>query len=427
MLDIKFIRENKEAVAKAIKNKGIGLDLDELLKIDGQRIGLIQKSDELRASRNEIAAQMKSGRDEKLIEQGKKIKEELGELENQLKEIEGKYRELMLRVPNIPSADTPIGKDDNENKEIYRWGEPRKFDFEPKDHIQLGNDLDLIDTERGTKVAGFRGYYLKNELAVLHLGLLFYAFRKLAEKGFINMITPTIVRELALLTSGHFPGDRQEIYEVAEPDDKGDKETKYLAGTSEPSLLAYHYDEILDEGQLPLKYAGFSPCYRKEIGGYGKDTYGIYRVHEFLKIEQVVFCRNDIEQSHRLFEEVGQNQKELFEELKLPYRILQICTGDMGAGKYEMRDMECWMPSRNSYGEAGSNSNLTDWQARRGNLRYRTHDGEIKYCHTLNNTMVAPPRIFIAILENYQNKDGSIDVPEVLQPLVGFKNITSKK
>lgn len=439
MLDIKYIRDNAEKIKEAAKFKNIEVDIDKLLSIDEERREMQGKIDELRAKRNELAQAGKSGKPSpEQIEQGKKIKTDITELEEKFKQIEEDYLALMVKVPTIQSTDTPIGKDDNENVEIFKWGEPTKFDFEPKDHIQLGKDLDLIDIERGTKVAGYRGYYLKNEAASLQLALMMYALTKLISKGFTPMIPPTLVKEFALFGSGYFSGkayngEVDEIYKIAndevEADGKKNKEDKFLVGTAEPSLLAYYSGEVLEEKNLPMKLCGFSQCYRSEIGSYGKDTKGIYRVHEFMKIEQVCISPADLETSEKMHQEMIEISKELHEDLGLPYRQLAICTGDLSAGKYKMFDLEAWIPSRNGYGETGSASNFLDWQARRLNVRYKTKDGEVKYVYMLNNTAIASARTIISILENYQQADGSVVIPEVLRKYMpgNIEKIEAKK
>jgi seryl-tRNA synthetase len=288
--------------------------------------------------------------------------------------------------------------------------------------------LDLIDLERGTEVSGFRGYFLKNELVLMHYGLMWYAMEKLRSKGFTIMQTPSLVREFALVGSGHFPAGRSEVYQVANAAgmQNEDKEKQFLAGTSEPSLIGYYADQILDESKLPILVSGISPCYRSEIGSYGKDTKGLYRVKEFLKVEQVVICKANPTEGETWHEKLREISEEILQELKLPYRVLNICTGDMGAGKYKMYDIETWMPARKGYGETHSDSNLTNWQARRLNIRYKDVNGKIQYAYTLNNTAVASPRLLIAILENYQQADGSVKVPEVLQKYVGTDVIKKK-
>lgn len=433
MLDIKFIRENQDLVRKTIQQKGVDSDLDRLLELDKKRKELATKIDELRRKGNEIAQKMKNKdlsqeEREKLIKQGRDLREQIsGSLEKELTGTEKEYDQLMLLTPNIPSEDTPIGPDDTYNKEIYRWGEPKKFNFPMKDHVELGTALGILDLEKGAQTSGYRGYYLKNEGVLVHLGLIWYAIRKLTARGFQLMIPPTLVKEFALVGSGHFPAGKDEIYQIANPGKlatgEAEKNSLFLVGTAEPSVLAYYANQRLQEKDLPIKIAGFSQCYRSEIGSYGKDTKGIYRIHEFMKVEQIVICRDDIEESNKYLEELRGVAQEILEELELPYRVIQLCTGDMGAGKHKMYDIETWMPSRNSYGETHSDSNLTDWQARRLNIKYKNEKGKNHYVYTLNNTAIASPRILIAILENYQQKDGSVAVPSVLREWVGKNTI----
>lgn len=430
MLDIKFIRENKELVKEAIKNKNIKLDIEELLNTDDERRKLQQEIDGLRARRNEIADMMKkaSGKpDENLIAEGRELKEKIAVLEGKFKETDKSYQNLMYLVPQIPSKDTAIGRTSEDNVEIKRWGEPKKFNFEIKDHIEIGKNLDLIDLEKGVKIHGFRGYFLKNEATLMQMGIMMYAITKMVKKGFVPMINPVLVKEFALYGSGHFPFGREEIFQVANPGkmESGEeiKDPIFLAGTAEPALLAYYAKEVINKKDLPIKICGFSSCFRSEVGSYGKDTKGLYRIHEFMKIEQIILCENDYNISMKYFEEMRGIAEEILQELELPYRIIQTCTGDMGAGKYRMDDIETWMPSRNNYGETHSCSNLGDWQTRRLNIKYEDENGDKKFAHGLNNTVIASPRILIAILENYQQKDGSVRVPDVLQKYVGKKEI----
>ncbi len=450
MLDIKYIRDNVDALRTAITNKGVDLDLDHLLELDEQRRSLLNETETFQATKNafskEIATLSPEDKAAKLLEMQEMDKHHT-EATTKLRSIEDEYNNLMLYVPNIPSPESPIGKDDSENVPWSYWSpelghvDPKDTDkvanakptfaFDVKDHIQLGKDLDLIDTERGTAVSGFRGYFLKNEAVMIQYGLFQYALEKLRSKGFTVMQTPSLVREFALVGSGHFPAGRAEVYQVAnaagmEAAEDSDKEKTFLAGTSEPSLIAYYADQILEESQLPIQVCGISPCYRSEIGSYGKDTKGVYRVKEFMKVEQVIVCKADFNEGDIWLEKLREISEEILQDLKLPYRVLNICTGDMGAGKYKMYDIETWMPARNGYGETHSDSNLTDWQARRLNIRYKDKEGKIKYAFTLNNTAVASPRILIPILENYQQADGSIKVPEVLQKFVGTDVIKKK-
>jgi seryl-tRNA synthetase len=425
MLDIKFIRENLPAIKEAAKNKNINIDLDGLVKIDDQRKDLLLRLDDLRARRNELAKAGKSGRPtEDQISQGKELKEKIAKLEDELDAVNIKFEELMVKVPTITADDVPVGKDESENKEIYREGDLPEFDFEPKNHIELAKQLDLIDFERGTKVSGYRGYYLKNEAVSMQIALMMYALEKLIAKGFMPIIPPTLVREFVLFGSGYFAGreydpEVDEIYQIANQDKDAagqvKKESKFLVGTAEPSLLAYYANEVLEESQLPVKFAGFSQCYRSEIGSYGKDTAGLYRVHEFMKVEQVCITKADKEEANKYHLEMVEISKELHRDLGLPFRVLQICTGDMSAGKYKMFDLEAWMPSRKGWGETGSASNFLDWQSRRLNVKYKTKEGDRKFVYMLNNTALPSARPIIAILENFQQKDGSIIVPEVLR------------
>lgn len=433
MLDLNFVRENPDKVKKAIADKQLSIDLDAFLSLDEKRRALIIQIDEMRRSQNEFnkkVVNLTGDEKERFITDMKVLSGDLKTKESEITEIEKKWNEMSLMIPNIPSDDTPIGPDDSGNVEVEKWGEPTKFDFTPKDHITLGKDLNIIDLEKGVRTSGFRGYYLKNEAASLHMAVLMYSFNKMREKGFEMMITPTILRDFALVGSGHFPFGKDDIYELAntgkEASGAETKETFYLGGTSEPSVLAYFADTVLDEADLPKMSCGFSQCYRNEVGSYGKDTKGLYRIHEFMKVEQVVLCKDDIAESDEWLEKLKVNSQEILKDLKLPHRVIQVCTGDMGAGKRKMYDIETWMPSRENYGETHSDSNLTDWQSRRLNIKYKTKDGQKKYVYALNNTVIASPRILIAILENNQNEDGSITVPEVLRPLCGFEKISPR-
>ena len=427
MLDIKFIRENAEAIKEVAKNKNIDLDIDQLLKLDKERLLQLQYIEELLAEKNKLNELIPSAQgDEKIavLEQGKNVKEKLANAQPEFEKIKEQFEAMMTRVPNLISADTPIGKNEEENVVIEKAGEIPTFDFPVKDHIQLGKDLDILDLEKGAKVAGYRGYYVKNEGVSLMMALMMYALNKMIEKGFSPMIPPTLVKGNALFGTGYFKGKEydsevDEVYEVAsgdkEQDGNSSKEKKFLVGTAEPSLLAYFGDEILRQEQLPIKVAGYSQCYRSEIGSYGKDTKGLYRVHEFMKVEQVVLMAADIEESIKMHDEMLEISKEIHAELGLPYRVLKICSGDMSAGKFRAFDIEAWMPSRDGYGETGSASNFLDWQARRLNVKYIDKNGEKKHVFMLNNTVLPSPRPFIAILENFQQADGSVVIPEVLR------------
>jgi len=428
MLDIKFIRENKKEVQEAAKNKLLDLDVDKLLSLDERRLTLLQEIEELNAQKNNINDEIaKSDNREPIIAKAKKIKHKLSELEPEYKKVKKEYDNLMVKVPTVPSKDTPIGETEKDNKVIFESKKP-SFDFKPKDHIELCEALDIVDFDRGAKISGYRGYYLKNEGAMMVMAMMQYAFQKMISKGYLPMIPPTLAKENVLFGSGYFKGveydgDVDEIYQVAtsdkEVDGKKSTDKKFLVGTAEPVLLAYYSGEILDEKDLPLKLCGFSPCYRSEIGSYGKDTKGLYRVHEFYKVEQVVIAPASVDLTNEIQQEMVEVSKEMHEELGLPYRQLQICTGDMGTGKYKMFDIEAWMPGLDRWGETGSASNLKDWQSRRLNIRYKDFENKKHYPYMLNNTALPSVRPFIAIIENYQQEDGSIVVPEVLRPWMG--------
>jgi seryl-tRNA synthetase len=424
MLDIKFIRENAEVLKDASIKKNLDpAVIDELLEVDTKRREIMTVSEGLRAEQKKTQDR----------EVGAKLKEQFKEQEEKLKPLEKRFVELMVRVPNIISDDTPIGKTEDENKEVFSWGEKKKFDFTPKDHVELGTSLDILDFEKGTKVGGFRGYYVKNEGVLLVMGIMMYAINKMVEKGYKVMIPPTLVKEFALFGTGYFTGAQydsavDEIYQIATSDvpaGEGElaSERKFLVGTSEPSLLAYYSDEVLKLEDLPIKNAGYSQCYRSEIGSYGRDVKGMYRVHEFMKVEQVVLAEADIEKANKLQDEMVAISGEMHEELGLPYRRLAICTGDLGAGKYRQFDTEAWLPGMNRWAETGSASDFLDWQSRRLNVKYTDQNGHKKFVYMLNNTALPSPRVFIAILENYQTKQGKIEVPEVLQKYVGKKII----
>jgi len=439
MLDINFIRENAKKIKKAVKDKGLQLDVDKLLKIDDKRREIIRKIDTLRSERKKISEEVRQAPKSKwgkLVSKAKKLNNELDRLDKEYSKIKIYYDDLMARVPTVPSPDTPIGIGEKDNKVIYQKGKIPKFNFPPKDHIQIGKDLDILDLERGTKISGYRGYYVKGDGALILMGLMMYSLSKLVKKGFRPLIPPTLVKGFALFGSGYFKGleynpDIDEIYQLATSDKEisgaVSKEKKFLVGTAEPSLLAYYANEVLMEKDLPLRVCGFSQCYRSEIGSYGKDTKGIYRVHEFMKVEQVILSKANLPESEKLQKEMVSISEEMHKELGLPYRKLQICTGDMGAGKYKMFDLEAWMPGLKRFGETGSASNFLDWQSRRLNVKYINSKGEKKYVYMLNNTALATPRTFIAILENYQQEDGSVLVPKVLQRYVGKKKIVPVK
>ncbi len=413
MLSLDFIRNNQQAVIAAAKNKNRVIELDKLLQLDDERRKTIQSIQTLREERNKLPKQKP---DETTIKRGKEIKTALKELETKHNELTTSVNKLLSVIPNVPLPEVPTGPDSSCNVEIRKWGEIPQFDFSPKSHLELGKSLDIIDTERGAKVSGFRGYFLKNEGAVLHIASLFYVYQKLIKKGYTPLIAPAIVKGFTLFGSGQLPWGEQEVYKLNDDD-------AYLAGTAEVPVTSYYSGEILPEKDLPKKFVALSPCFRKEAGAYGKDTKGLYRLHEFWKIEQVIIGKNDIEEAKKLHEELQQNAEEILQDLRLPYRVLLMCTGDMGEPQIKKYDTETWMPSRNAYGETMSNSIMGDFQTRRLKIKYRKKDGSTEYCYSFNNTALASPRILIAILENYQQKDGSIKIPDVLQNLTGLRMI----
>lgn len=354
MLDIKFIKDNIELVKEVCQQKNLKLDIDKLITLDEHKRQLQVKIETIRAKRNEINDRMKNKREDDLISQSKLLKDELEKLEKEFENVTSEFENIYFRVPNVVSLNTPSGTSSEGNIVLKTVGNIPKFNFPIKDHIELGLNLDILDLEKGTKVHGFRGYYLKNEGAMLHMAILNYAFAKIINKGFKPFVPPTLVKGFNFFGSGFFPYLQDEVYKIANDEDT------YLAGTSELSLLGYYRDDIIDFKDLPIKMCAFSPCFRSEAGSYGKDTKGLYRIHEFSKIEQVIIMDNDIEKSQKYFQEMLSVSEEILKELKLPYQVVNLCTGDMGAGKYYANDIETYMPSRNGYGETHSCSNLTD-------------------------------------------------------------------
>lgn len=408
MLDIKFIRENVDLVKTATKNKGFDETVvDKLIEVDSQRRKLIQKTEELRARKNKL------GKDD--IEEGKKLKVEVKEVEESLNSIEEKYNELLWKVPNVPSPKSPVGKNDKENLEIKKWGEPTKFSFTPKDHLELGKNLGILDFDAGSKVTGSQFYFLYGDGALLEIALTHYVFDKLSKEGFLPVITPDLAKSRYYLGTGYAPrGDEAQTYTI-EGEDLG------LIATAEVTLAGSHADEAIPESELPLKYIGYSHCFRQEAGAYGKYSKGLYRVHQFTKTEMFIYCKP--EDSERLHEYLLQMEEEIYQELELPYRVLEMCTGDLGAMAARKFDVEVWMPGRNDYGEVTSTSNCTDYQARNLNIKYKKKNGETEYLHMLNGTAIVMSRVPVAILENFQNEDGSITIPKVLQKWMGKEKI----
>lgn len=419
MLDIKFIRENPDKIKEACRKKQIKFDVDNLLEIDQKRRDLLKKVEAVREEKNKANQQIRETKDkeerEKIISKMREVTSGTEAIEQELKRTQEEFDSLILLVPNIPDETVPYGESDADNVEVRKWGEVPSFNFEVKDHFQLATDLDLIDFERGSKVAGFRGYFLKNQAALMSFALWRYAMDILTEKGFIPVIAPSLVKELSFIGTGWLPQQKDDVYNT--------QDEMYLAGTAEVPMMGYHSGEILNEEDLPKKYVAFSPCFRTEIGSYGKDTKGILRVHEFFKIEQVVLCKADKEESVKWHEAITNNSEEIMKGLGLPYRVVLNCSGDLGLGQIKKYDIESWVPSQGKYRETHSASYFFDYQTRRLNIRYRNKEGNIKYAYSLNNTAIATPRVLIQILENYQQEDGSVKIPQALQKYLPFKEI----
>lgn len=430
MVDLKELRENPERYRRGAELKGVRVDIDSILRTDEQARAAQRQFEQHRSEQNEaskLIAQMKDASEKQTrIARVGELKAQVKTAEEQWKAASAELEKLLLQVPQPPDEDVPVGKDASENVVLYRWGQPRKFEFKPKTHIELGEALGILDFEAGVKLSGTRSYFLKGAGAQLHWAVLRLSMDLMVnEKGFTPMAVPVLVREEAMRGTGFFPAGREQTYHI--PDDE-----LFLTGTGEVGLTAYHINETLDEKDLPRRYTTISTCFRREAGTYGKDTAGLYRVHQFDKCEQVVICRNDVAESKRWHQEMLSYSEEVLKRLNLPYRVIQCCTGDLGVKNASMIDIETWMPSRQNekdpdsgYGETHSASRLYEFQARRLNLRYKGADGKLRFCHTLNNTVVASPRILIPILENYQNADGSVTVPEVLRPYMnGLERIT---
>ena len=410
MLDINFIRENKELVKKGVTDKQFDPGIvDKVLELDEKRRKLILEIEGLRAKRNKIADQ------KKVSEEGKKVKEELKDKEPELKKIEEEYKEALWKIPNPPSKKVPIGKSDKDNVEVKKWGTPTKFDFKPLDHLTLGKKLGILDFETGAKVTGAQFYFLYGDGALLELALTQYVFEKLSKVGFLPVITPDLAKSRYYLGTGYAPkGAEAQTYTI-EGEDLG------LIATAEVTLAGKHADEIIPEKNLPIKYIGYSHCFRKEAGAYGKYSKGLYRVHQFTKAEMFIYCKP--EDSDKFHEYILKMEEEIYQELGLPYRVLEMCTGDLGAMAARKFDVEVWMPGRDDYGEVTSTSNCTDYQARNLNIKFRRSTGETEFIHMLNGTAVVMSRVPLAILENFQQKDGSVKIPKVLQKLMGKEKI----
>ncbi|MCK9857696.1 serine--tRNA ligase [Paenibacillus sp. ATY16] len=414
MLDIKWIRNNREEVQTVADRKGIAISISQLVEVDDARRRLQQDIEELRQERNQTIQEINLSiysSEEKDVEQKKlhmkEINQRIASLETEQRAVQAEYADLMQVVPNIVSPDTPIGKSDQDNVEVRRVGEPPGFGFEIKDHVKLGELHQMINIPRGVKTAGSRNYYLTGAGAALHRAVQQLALDLLMARGFTLLEVPLMVRKEALFNTGFFPLGEEQTYRI----DGGDK---YLVGTSEVPLISFYDNEIVDVSK-PIRLAAASTCFRSEVGSAGKDVHGLYRVHQFSKVEQVIICEDSIEASERMLQEITQNAEDLLQQLELPYRVMAVCTGDMSQKTYKQFDIETWMPSRQAYGETHSSSNLLDFQARRSNIRYRDAHGKLRFCHTLNNTAVASPRILIPLLETHQEEDGSIRIPLALR------------
>lgn len=422
MLDLKYIREHKKDVAKNIRLRGVKLDLDQFLMLDASRLKLLQEVEGLRRERNEIADKMKTAEAQErptLIEAGKKLKEQLSGKEQQLTKEEELWQTMLWQIPNATHPDAPEGASDEENKEIKVVGKIPKLTFQPKNHVELAAQHDLIDFERGAKVAGAKFYFLKGKMVMLEQALISWAMKEMVAEGFTPMITPDLAKDEVLRGTGFNPrGPEAQIYSIEGAD-------LSLIGTAEIPLGGYHMNEVIDEDQLPLKYVGLSHCFRTEAGTYGRESYGLYRVHQFTKVELFVFAAPW--QSEAIHEELRQIEEMIFQKLGLVYHVVDICTGDLGGPAYRKYDLEAWMwgkgEGKGGWGEVTSASNCTDYQARRLNIKVRKKDGSTEYLHTLNGTAVALSRAPLAILEQCQQADGSIVIPEVLRPYCGFDKI----
>lgn len=419
MIDIKQIREDAERFKKAAVDKHITADIDRLLEVDGQLLEAKKQLQDIATDKNRIgksipklAAEEKQGA---LAELGQ-LKEKEASFNEEVKDLGPQFDELMLQVAQPADEDVPLGKDDTENVELRKEGTIREFDFKPKDHIQLGLALGIIDVERGVKLAGTRNYFLKGDGALLHWAVLRYALDLMIERGYCPMFVPLLMKDEAMRGTGYYPGAEEQTYRM-------ERDGLNLVGTAEVPLTAYRSGEILKAEELPLKFVGLSSCFRREAGAAGKDTYGLYRIHQFDKVEQVVICANDPEISRQCHDEILANSEAVLQGLGLPYRVVNVCTGDLGRGQAKKYDIETWMPSRENFCETHSASKFYEFQARRMNLRYKPADSKKNlFCHTLNNTVIASPRVLIPVMELYQNGDGTITIPEVLRKYMGGKD-----
>ncbi|HBA45965.1 serine--tRNA ligase [Candidatus Nomurabacteria bacterium RIFCSPLOWO2_02_40_28] len=417
MLDIKFIRENKDIVQAGAKKKHTDIDIEKLVTLDDERLKELKEVEDLRAEVNRVSNDISRNQDSalkiQLIEEMRIVKEDIKVKEGKLKEIITEWQVLMLQVPNVPDMSVPEGSGEDENKELRTWGEKPVFSFEPKDHIEIMTKLDMADFERGVKAHGFRGYFLKNDGALLSWAIWNYAQEFFLKKNFSPFIPPVILNKEHFFGTGHLPGGAEDIFQT--------QDGQYLAGTAEVPMMAYHASEILSEKDLPKRYLAFSPCFRREAGAHSKDVKGLIRVHEFYKLEQLVLCKASHEESVKFHEELNRNTEEFIESLGIPYRQVVICTGDLKGAHVKSYDTELWVPKEGKYREIASASYYHDFQTRRFGIRYRDQEGKIHYAHSLNATAIPTPRILVSLIENYQQADGSIKIPEVLRKYLGGK------
>ncbi len=417
MLDIKFIRENKDIVQRGADKKKVKISIDKLMSLDDSRLKILKEVEDLRSEVNKVSNNISRNQDSnlktQLIEEMRIVKEDIKSKEEKLKNITEEWQKLMLEVPNVPDISVPEGASDQENQEIKVWGDRPIFNFEPKDHVEIMTALKMCDFERGAKVHGFRGYFLTNDAVRLCFAIWNYAMDFFSAKEFSPIIPPVIVRKQNLYGTGHLPGDVEDYYMTQDGD--------ALAGTAEVPLMGLHSNEVLDKKSLPLKYLGFSPCFRREAGSHGKDVKGLIRVHEFYKFEQVVLCEANHETSVKFHEEINRNTEEFIESLGLPYHTVINCGGDLGLGQVKKYDIELWVPKEGKYREISSASYFHDFQTRRCSTRYKDEDGKMHYAHSLNCTAIPTPRILVSLIENYQQSDGSIKIPEVLKKYMNGK------
>lgn len=415
MLDLKLLREDPERIKAAARKKHLDVDVDRTVALEVQRREMVGRIDDLRAAQNKASKSIGKLPPEERATAAAAVKDAKARLrtaEEDLRTLDEEFQQLLLRLPNPPADEVPEGATDQDSVEIRRVGTPTTFSFDPLDHVELGRRLDILDIERAGRISGSRQYILKGEGCLLEWAVLRMAQEHMVARGFLPIQVPAMVRREAMEGTAYFPGGEEQAYRMA-------KDDLYLIGTSEVPVTAFHAEEILDEADLPKRFVALSPCFRREAGTYGKDTRGLFRVHQFWKVEQVVIDRADEALSLEHHHAILQNSEDLMQDLELPYRVVNVCGGDLGQPHVQKFDVETWMPSREGFGETHSASRFHDFQARRLKLRYRDGQGKVHFCHTLNNTVIASPRVLIALLENHQREDGSVAVPEALRPYFG--------